>query len=102
VLKRGALMLAGYRDAPMDTVANSLSVLDLGRTMVDRTGLSGRFDYTIEWAPEPRGPVTNEPPPPEGETGLEALRDQLGLKAEATKSRVQILIVDKVERPGEN
>ncbi len=108
VLRRsgGALMLAGYRDATMDMLAASLSVLDLRRPVIDKTGLSGRFDYTIEWAPEPSSPPTSDSPAapsdPVGQTSLEALREQLGLKVESTKGPVQILVIDRVERPSEN
>ena len=108
VLRRsaGALMLAGYRDASMDTLANALSVLDLGRPVIDRTGLGGRFDFTMEWAPESAAPPPSNPPaaPPEplGQTPLQALRDQLGLKVEPERGPLQILVIDKVERPTEN
>ncbi|HTX36286.1 MAG TPA: M56 family metallopeptidase [Bryobacteraceae bacterium] len=103
----GALMLAGYRNATMEMVANSLSVLELDRPVVDQTGLSGRFDYTIEWAPEPTGPPASAspaavPPEPLGATAVPALRDQLGLKLESTKAPFQILVIDHLERPTEN
>jgi len=103
----GALMLAGYRNATMDMLAASLAgVVGQGRPVIDKTGLSGRFDFTIEWAPE-----TNSPPPsdaptaapePLGPTPLQALRDQLGLKLESARGRVRILVIDRVERPSEN
>jgi len=90
----------------MDTLANSLAVLELGRTVIDKTGLSGTYDYTIEWAPEPHGAPPsdspNVPAEPIGEPALQALRDQLGLKVESTRGPVKILVIDKVERPSEN
>ncbi len=49
----GALMLAGYRDATLEMLAASLAgIVGKGRPVIDKTGLSGRFDYTLEWAPE--------------------------------------------------
>jgi uncharacterized protein (TIGR03435 family) len=108
VLRRsgGALMLAGYRDATMDMLANSLSVLDLGCPVIDRTGLTGRFDFTLEWAPESHVPPPPDAPAPPsdplGQTSLQALRDQLGLKVESTRGALQILVIDRVERPSEN
>jgi bla regulator protein BlaR1 len=100
-------MLAGYRNVTMDLLAGSLSgIVGLGRTLVDRTGLNGRFDFTLAWAPEPTvaapsdAPTTS--PDPLGPTPLPALRDQLGLKLEATRAPVKILVVDRVERPSEN
>jgi uncharacterized protein (TIGR03435 family) len=100
----GALMMAGYRDLTMDTLAASLAgIVGQGRTVIDRTGLTGRFDYTLEWAPDP--PLSASPAaPPElaGPTSLQALHDQLGLKVESTRGPVQVLVIDGVERPSEN
>ncbi len=103
----GALMLAGYRNATMDMLSASLAgVVGQGRPLIDKTGLTGRFDFTIEWAPESNGPPPSAPPAapsdPLGPTPLQALRDQLGLKVESAKGPVPILVIDKVERPSEN
>lgn len=71
--------------------------------MVDQTGLSGRFDFWMEFAPERPGPPNGDAPPPvEGPAFLDALREQLGLKLESTKAPLRVLVVDKVERPTEN
>ena len=74
--------------------------------MVDRTGLSGRFDFTLAWAPETTVPAPSDAPtmPPDrlGPTPLLALRDQLGLKLESARAPVKILVIDRVERPSEN
>jgi uncharacterized protein (TIGR03435 family) len=100
----GALMLAGYRGAPMDMLAAALAgIVGQGRPVIDKTGLSGRFDFTIEWAPDaPSSDSPAAPSEPLGPTSLQALRDQLGLKVEAARSPVQILVIDRVERPSEN
>ena len=100
----GALMLAGYRNATMEMMAASLSgLVGRGRPVVDRTGLSGRFDFTMEWAPDtPPSDPAAPPSDPLGATALQALRDQLGLKLEATRARVPVLFIDRVERPSEN
>jgi uncharacterized protein (TIGR03435 family) len=44
--------------------------------------------------------AASEPPP--GNTFMEAVRDQLGLKLESTRAPVQMLVIDRVERPSEN
>jgi len=100
----GALMLTGYRDAGMDMVAASLAgVVGQGRPVIDKTGLTGSFDYTLQWAPELNGPDSPAPPSdPIGPTFLQALRDQLGLKVESTKGPVRILIINRAERPSQN
>src|ERR1700733_8799663 len=99
--------MVGSRDVTMEVIANALSAvpLGLGRRLIDKTGLTGSFDFTLEWATEPvRGADSDSalPPAPSGTTGLEALRDQLGLKVEPGKASLMFLIVDKVERPSGN
>jgi uncharacterized protein (TIGR03435 family) len=100
------LMLVGSRDVATDALAGALSMLPLGlgRPVIDKTGLMGRFDFTLEWAREPRAPAASDvpPPPPSGPTPMEALRDQLGLKLEPSKASLPLLSIDKVERPSEN
>jgi uncharacterized protein (TIGR03435 family) len=102
----GATILFGSRDVTLDEVAHVLSMLSvgLGRPLVDKTELAGRYDVTIEWAREPK-PSANPggpPPAPTGPTIVDALRDQLGLKLEPSKATLPVLVVDKVERPSEN
>lgn len=85
----------------MDQLAEALSGLGrLDRPVVDQTGLSGGIDYEMEWTQEPNsaGPPDANPPP----TFLEALREQLGLKLEAAKAPLRVLVIDHVERPSEN
>jgi uncharacterized protein (TIGR03435 family) len=79
--------------------------LAFGRPIIDKTGLTGRFDFTLEWARERRtadGAESQVASAPIGPTAVEALRDQLGLKLESTKAAIPILVIDKVERPSEN
>ncbi len=99
-------MLLGSRNTTMKLIANSLpSVGRLGRPVVDQTGLSGRFDFTLEWTPESNGPApsgTDAPLDSQGITFLEALKDQLGMKLKSTKAPIDVLVVDHVDRPSEN
>jgi bla regulator protein blaR1 len=99
-------MLAGSRDVTMEVLARSLSVVDLGRPVIDKTGLKGNFDFTLEWTPEPAGSAASDSPAPPapvvGPTPIEALRDQLGLKLEPPRASLPILVVDRVARPSEN
>jgi len=76
-----------------------------GRPMVDETGLSGTFDFLLEFvpdAPETGAERAREAGGSEGPTFAEALRDQLGLKEVARKSVMNMLIVDHIEHPSEN
>jgi bla regulator protein blaR1 len=102
------LVMVGSRDVTMDVLAGAFSgsvPLGLSRPVIDRTGLKGTFDFTLEWAREPRTPATSDSPPPSvpiGPTPIEALRLQLGLNLEPAKPSVPILVIDRVERPSEN
>ncbi len=102
------LVLVGSRDVTMDVIADAFSgalPLRLGRPVIDKTGLTGRFDFTLEWARESRTSAPSDSPAPSdplGPTPIEALRDQLGLKLEPTKASLPILVIDRVERPFEN
>lgn len=91
----------------MAQLAASLSRF-VDRVVVDRTGLSGIFDFELEWTPELPG-VSNGPVrlngvdvDPTGPSLFTALREQLGLKLEATKAPVEVLVIDHVERPTED
>ena len=78
----------------------------VGRAVVDRTGLSGTFDFSLEWAREVlrkvQGGIETVPADPQGPSFRQALREQLGLKLESTKAPLQILVIDHIERPSEN
>ncbi len=101
----GRLRFAG-RNVTLEFIAKNLSAgNNSGRPMVDRTGLSGAFDFNLEWTPETRGPA---PPGAEaqfdqsGPTFEEALRDQLGLKLESQKGAISVWVLDHAERPSGN
>ena len=73
------------------------------RPVVDRTGLVGSFDLSLEWQPDdPRSPRANSQPDKDGPTFLEALREQIGLKLEPQTGPVTVLVVDHVEKPMPN
>jgi len=84
-------------------LAASLSRSGLDRPVIDRTGLSGGFDLRLKWVGDPAsgpGPVT--PEDAAGPSIFTAVKEQLGLKLEATKGAVEILVIDHVEKPSEN
>jgi uncharacterized protein (TIGR03435 family) len=104
LIRKGSINLGGSRNTTMSLIAASLSGLgQLGRPVVDQTGLTGRFDYTLEWIPETNTqPNAEIPADPQGLVFLDALREQLGLKLQSAKGPVQVLVIDHVERPSEN
>ena len=87
------------RSIPIAQFANALSnrraTGDVDRIVVDRTGLSGVFDIDLHWTPL-------QAPDPDGVTLFAAIREQLGLRLEPGTATVDLLVVDHVERPGEN
>ena len=80
----------------------------LGRTIIDKTGLKGLYDFKLQWTPEfAGGPVVPggpEPPPPpaDGPSIFTAIQEQLGLRLESTKGPVDVLVIDSVQKPSEN
>ena len=70
----------------------------MDRPVLDRTGLTGTFDFSLEWslAPDPRQPPDAQPED-SGPTFLEALQEQLGLKLKSAKGPVDVLVIDHVE-----
>jgi uncharacterized protein (TIGR03435 family) len=72
----------------------------LDRPLIDKTGLNGAWDVHLEWTPDDR--AGNGPGDDAGPSIYTALQEQLGLKLEATKGAVQVLVIDHFERPSEN
>ena len=68
------------------------------RPVVDQTGLKGRYDFQLKWLTDDSHATDPDAPP-----GLfTAIQEQLGLKLEPVKAPADVLVIDKVERPGEN
>ena len=74
----------------------------LERPVLDKTGLSGNFDFVLEWTPQLNRPVPDFQPDESGPTFLEAVQDELGLKLDPQTRPVETLIVDHAEEPSEN
>jgi uncharacterized protein (TIGR03435 family) len=94
---------AGSRNAPLDLIANMLSSIGgLDQTVIDQTGLQGRYDFRIKFSPEPSSPAPPPGLPPTDQQGpsfLQALHEQLGLKLQATKATLPTLVIDHIEEP---
>lgn len=77
----------------------NLMANQVGRPVVDRTGLTDRFDIELQFT---RGPVAVNPAPDSVETGpafLTALAEQLGMRMEPSRATVDVLVIESVERP---
>lgn len=98
----------------MDFLVQQLA-RQVGRTVLDQTGLKGKYDFTLKWTPDPgsTGMMPNSAPGAgpgpdsalpdnSGPSIFAAVQEQLGLKLESTKGPVEIIVIDHVERPSEN
>jgi len=104
------------RNASMSELSRVLSYR-LDRPVVDRTGLTGRYNFTLTWTPAENegGLMARLPLPPElraqtvsqsGQTGgpsiFTAVKEQLGLQLESAREPMDVMVIDRAERPTEN
>jgi uncharacterized protein (TIGR03435 family) len=96
----------GGRSVTIGFMADMLSQrVDLGRPIIDATGLTGTFDFLLEFTPESRDLTptgSNASADPDGPSFRQAVQDQLGLKLQARKISMEVLVLDHVEHPSEN
>jgi uncharacterized protein (TIGR03435 family) len=95
------------RNASVSELASVMQRVALDRPVVDKTGISGRYDFELEWTPDETqfGGVLGRPASSDdsGKPGLfPAIQQQLGLRLEATRGMVALLVIDHVDRPSEN
>ena len=104
----GVLSLSG-RNTGLDAVANALQSNVLDKPVVNQTGLTGRYDFALKFTPDstqianfgagtPGTPGDLDAPP----DIFAAFQQQLGLKLESTKAAVDVMVIDKIERPSDN
>ena len=91
----GVIIEQGY---PLSYVADLLTSM-LHRPVVDKTGLTGKYDISLRWTPE-NTPVDS--PLADGPDIFAAVQEQLGLKLNSTKGPVTTLVIDHIERPTPN
>ena len=98
---------------PIDQLARSIgglpAITAFNRIVVNETKLEGQYDFDFKWTNEfaVRGGPPPAGPPPAPNSGDEptlvtALQEQLGLKLDARRAMVDVLVVDSAEKPGEN
>jgi uncharacterized protein (TIGR03435 family) len=98
-------MVLPARNVTMSDLASILQRAMLDRPVVDRTGLSGKYDFDLEWAPDETqfgGEVLSAPADAPSPPLFSAIQQQLGLKLQATKGSIQAFVIDTVERPSAN
>ena len=66
-----------------------------GRTVLDRTGLSGNYEFDLRWTA-----LTSDGAPSDDAVSIfTAVQEQLGLKLESASAPLEVLIVDRIEKP---
>lgn len=87
---------------PMTTLVNALTSITQ-RRVVDRTDLAGDWQFDISFNPPAPPPGVEAPPPnPDAASLFTVLQEQLGLKLDAVRLPLPIMVVDRVERPAED
>ena len=105
VVYPGERVVLPGRNATMEDFVSLLQRAILDRPVVDKTGLSGRYDFDLEWAPDETQFGSDLPPASAASSSpplFEAIQQQLGLRMEATRGPVAALVVDTAERPSAN
>lgn len=109
----GTMRAPGSIAAGGITMARLAEILSgaVGRTVADRTGLAGNFEFDLTFTPDqmPQGPAGPLPPgvtlpniDPNGPSIFTALQEQLGLKLDSIRAPVEVTVIDRIERPTED
>ena len=87
------------RNASMEAFASLLQRVVVGRPVIDKTSLTRRYDFDLEWgidgAPPPAGELDTQP-------DITVAIQKLGLKLESAKGMVDTLVIDRIEKPDAN
>jgi uncharacterized protein (TIGR03435 family) len=85
----------------IDMATLTLSLINMvGRPVIDRTGLTGRYDFTLKWTPAPgTGGPSGPPLDPDAPSVFTAVQEQLGLKLENARGPVEVVVIDRLEKP---
>jgi uncharacterized protein (TIGR03435 family) len=95
--------------ATMSDFASMMQQTVLDRPVLDKTGLTGRFDFNLDWTPDDSqfgGRGASIPPPTDASNApanlYTALEEQIGLKLEAAKAPAEVIVIDHSEKPSQN
>jgi uncharacterized protein (TIGR03435 family) len=99
-------MSGGTKGAEMEVTGGSMAQLvnqfsninGVDRPVLDKTGLTGKYDFKLTWAAGLNTPRDDSEAP----SAYTALQDQLGLRLEPQRAPIEVLIVDNAEKPSEN
>jgi uncharacterized protein (TIGR03435 family) len=96
----------GIYNMPIGALIGGLARTLQDRPIVDKTGLTGKYDVTITWIPDNMKPEDLEKLPPEQRPEdlslFQAMEKEAGLKLEATKGPIHVVVIDSIAKPSEN
>jgi uncharacterized protein (TIGR03435 family) len=99
----------GVRNALMTDFTGLMQSAVLDRPVLDQTGLTGRYDFQLNWTPDDSqfgGMGAKVPPPTDAADAppnlYTAIQEQIGLKLEATKAPADVMVIDHAEKPSAN
>jgi uncharacterized protein (TIGR03435 family) len=106
---QGGLGKLNVRNALMTDFTGLMQGVVLDRPVVDQTGLTGRYDFSLNWTPDDSqfaGMGARIPPPTDAADAppnlYTAIQEQIGLKLEATKAPADVMVIEHVEKPSAN
>jgi uncharacterized protein (TIGR03435 family) len=121
---RGGAPRGGMRMGRGDFEGSAVSMANIvmtlgqlsGRRTIDKTGLTGLYDFRLQWTPsafdgdplpfQPRGAAAAAAPTatadPSGASLLTAIQEQLGLRLESTKGPVEVVVIESIQKPSAN
>ncbi len=111
--RKGLNEMVEWHGTSLDEFSKTVLTGALDRPVLDKTGITGKFDFHLVFAPDqstpvflPGGDMANNPvvpsDDPAGPSIFTAIQEQLGLKLEPAKGPREFLVIDHVERPSEN
>lgn len=112
-LSSGGKSQITFQGVPMSFLATQLTKMT-GRTVLDRTGLTSSYDFTLSWTPDEKqkktskakadggGKAASTTDQASGPSLFTALEKQIGLRLQSTKGPVEVLVVDHAEKPTED
>jgi uncharacterized protein (TIGR03435 family) len=102
------LGVCSFRKRTLANFARFMQFVVMDKPVIDKTGVTGEFDFTLKWTPDESqfNGMGFRVPVPDGTAPLPglftAIQEQLGLKLEPQKIPAEVLVIDHVERPSEN
>lgn len=100
MMTMGPGMIKG-ENLPMTSIVGQLSSA-LESTVVDKTGLTGTFDFDLKWTPDDAGPSKEGGSTEANVSIFTAVQEQMGLKLQPTRGPVDTLVIDHAEQPSQN